>query len=117
MSTTSYGPHDVVLLPIPFPDLTSSKVRPAIVVGRLSPYNDLIVLPVTSRLSLLPTEYRLKNWSQCGLNVPSAIKPQLATVASNQVMRKIGSLSEDDRAMVSSLLGSWLGEAIQTGKS
>jgi hypothetical protein len=29
--------HDVVLLPIPFTDLSSQKVRPAVVVGRLHP--------------------------------------------------------------------------------
>jgi hypothetical protein len=40
----------VVLLPIPFTDLSNSKVRPAIVVGHGSWPGDLFVVPVTSRL-------------------------------------------------------------------
>lgn len=39
--------HDVVLLPIPFTDLSSSKVRPAIVIGHGSFTGDLFVVPVT----------------------------------------------------------------------
>jgi hypothetical protein len=41
---------DVVLLPIPFTDLSSSKVRPAVVVGHGSWMGDLLVVPVTSQL-------------------------------------------------------------------
>jgi len=43
--------YDVVLLPIPFTDLSSSKVRPAIVVGFGSWPGDLFVVPVTSQLA------------------------------------------------------------------
>jgi hypothetical protein len=43
--------HDVVLLPIPFTDLTSQKVRPAIVVGFGTFPGDLFVVPITSQLS------------------------------------------------------------------
>jgi hypothetical protein len=42
---------DVVLLPIPFTDLSSSKVRPAVVVGHGSWPGDLFVVPVTSKLA------------------------------------------------------------------
>lgn len=48
--TMSCSRNDVVLLPIPFTDLSSSKVRPAIVVGHGSWPGDLFVVPVTSRL-------------------------------------------------------------------
>src|SRR5262245_25401227 len=67
--------NDVVLLPIPFTDLTSRKVRPAIVVGRKG--TDLFVVPVLSVLS--NTDFLLQEW-QAGLNVPSGVKAQLATV-------------------------------------
>lgn len=41
--------NEVVLLPIPFTDLTSRKVRPAIVIGRNGA--DLFLVPISSQLS------------------------------------------------------------------
>jgi hypothetical protein len=40
--------NDVVLLPIPFTDLTSRKVRPAVVIGQSGP--DLFLVPISSQL-------------------------------------------------------------------
>jgi mRNA interferase MazF len=68
--------NDVVLLPIPFTDLTSRKVRPAIIIGRKG--TDLFLVPVSSVLS--NTDFPLKEWQAAGLNVPSGVKAQLATV-------------------------------------
>jgi hypothetical protein len=65
--------NDVVLLPIPFTDLTS-KVRPAIVLGRNGV--DLFLAPVSSVLS--NTDFPLKEWRAAGLNVPCGVKGQIA---------------------------------------
>ncbi len=48
-STMTCSRNDVVLLPIPFTDLTSRRVRPAIVVGGKGA--DLFVVPISSVLS------------------------------------------------------------------
>jgi len=66
--------NDVVLLPIPFTDLTSRKVRPTVVVGRNG--TDLFLVPISSVLS--NTDIPVVEWSAAGLNVPSGIKAQLA---------------------------------------
>jgi hypothetical protein len=53
----NYSVNDVVLLPIPFTDLTSRKVRPAVVVG--SSGADLFLVPISSVLS--NTDFRWSN--------------------------------------------------------
>jgi len=96
--------NDVVLLPIPFTDLTSRKVRPAIVVGRkgAGPF----VIPVSSVLS--NTDILLQEWQAAGLNVPSGVKAQLATVEERLVVKIIGSLSSADRHSIDERLRNWL---------
>jgi mRNA interferase MazF len=55
--------NDVVLLPIPFTDLTSRKVRPAIVIGRSGA--DLFLVPISSVLA--NTDFWLQKWQAAGL--------------------------------------------------
>jgi len=69
----NYSKGDVVLLPYPFTDIKTSKVRPAVVAA--SPdgkYSDLFVVPLTSRTGNLNAgEFVLKDWNNAGLNVVS----------------------------------------------
>ncbi|MEK7674322.1 MAG: hypothetical protein AAB676_00630 [Verrucomicrobiota bacterium] len=46
----SFSRNEVVLLPIPFTDLTSRKVRPAVVIGHSTHAADLFVVPISSQL-------------------------------------------------------------------
>ncbi len=96
--------NDVVLLPIPFTDLTSRKVRPAIVIGRNGA--DLFLVPISSVLS--NTDFPLKEWSATGLNVPSGVKAQLATVEERLVVKVVGSISAADLQTLNERLRSWL---------
>ena len=96
--------NDVVLLPIPFTDLTSRKVRPAIVVGRKG--TDLFVVPVSS---VLPnTDCLLQDWQAAGLNVASGMKAQLATIEERLVVRIVGSITAADRQSLDDRLRTWL---------
>ncbi len=98
--------NDVVLLPIPFTDLSSAKVRPAIVVGHGSFPGDLFLVPVTSRVR--QSDFELKHWRKCGLNVASGVKAQIATVDEHLVRMVVGRLSGADIAMLDSHLRQWL---------
>ena len=98
--------NDVVLLPIPFSDLTSTKVRPAIVVGHGSVAGDLLVVPITSRLT--QADFPLKQWKECGLPVPSAVKGQLATIESRLIRKITGRLSKADVQTLDTRLRDWL---------
>lgn len=98
--------NDVVLLPIPFTDLSSSKVRPAIVVGHGTWPGDLFVVPVTSQLS--NADLPLNDWKAAGLNVPSGIKGQICTIEDRLVRKVIGSISDLDRGTLDAQLRQWL---------
>lgn len=98
--------NDVVLLPVPFTDLTSRKVRPAVVVGRESRQGDLFIVPISSQL--INTDVPLHDWRAAGLNVPCGLKAQLATVAEGLVLKSVGRLSARDRTALDQRLRHWL---------
>lgn len=45
----SYSKRDIILVRYPFSDLSSAKVRPAIVVNDSHPSRDLLITPLTSK--------------------------------------------------------------------
>ena len=96
--------NDIVLLPIPFTDLTSRKVRPAIVVGKNAA--DLFLVPVSSVLA--NTNFAIAEWRAAGLNVPSGIKAQLATVDERLTVKIVGRLSAADAKVLDERLRGWL---------
>jgi len=98
--------NDIVLLPIPFTDLTSHKVRPAVVIGAGTFEGDVFVVPVTSRL--LQTDLVFHDWPQAGLNVQSGIKGQIATVDASLIRQVVGELSASDSERLDKKLREWL---------
>ncbi len=96
--------NDVVLLPIPFTDLTSRKVRPAIVVGVNGA--DLILVPISSVMA--NTDFPLQEWRAAGLNVASGIKAQLSTVEEKLVVKIVGQITSNDAKILDARLRSWL---------
>jgi mRNA interferase MazF len=103
----SFSRNDVVLLPIPFTDLSSRKVRPAVVVGHSSHAGDLFVVPISSQLQSV--DLRFQDWRAAGLNVPCGIKSQLATIEDRLVVKTVGVLSPPDRTALEDRLRAWLG--------
>src|SRR5215211_6129295 len=96
-SMPSFSRHNLILVRYPFSDLSSGKVRPAVVVNAPHISHDLMIVPITSRLSgLLPGEFVLTEWRTAGLNVPSAVKRGLYTVESSLVIKLLGQLAEVD---------------------
>jgi mRNA interferase MazF len=104
MSSMNCSRNDVVLLPIPFTDLTSRKVRPAIVIGKNGA--DLFLVPVSSVLA--NTDFPISEWRVAGLNVPSGIKAQLATVEERLAVKIVGQLSGKDAQVLDARLRNWL---------
>ena len=90
----AYSMHDVVLVRYPFPDVSTAKVRPAVVVSAPHASRDLFVVPLTSRTtSLLAGEFVLADWAGAGLNVPWAVKRGVYTIHETLAIKRIGRLT------------------------
>jgi len=106
----SYSKSEIVLVRYPFSNLSGSKVRPAVVVNASHASQDVIVVPLTSKVSpLLAGEFVLADWRAAGLNVVSAAKRGLYTVHQSLVMKSVGSLSGADADSLDDSLRGWLG--------
>jgi mRNA interferase MazF len=107
---TGYKRGAIVLLPFPFSDQSSTKIRPAVVVSPAYPSDDLLVLAVTSvGDGLRPGEFAIQFWSEAGLIHPSFAKRAVASVTGNLVKKQLGQLRESDMAKLDSALRSWFG--------
>lgn len=87
---------DVVVLPFPFSDLSSSKKRPALVMAKL-PGDDLILCQITSKLKVGPYSISLNDsdFKTGSLNVDSLIKiSRIFTADKAIVLYKIGTLKQ-----------------------
>jgi PemK-like, MazF-like toxin of type II toxin-antitoxin system len=87
--------NDIVLVPIPFTNLASDKVRPAVVLGKNRA--DLFVVPISSQGA--NTDFQLQQWRQAGLNVPCGVKAQLATIEEHLVVKIVGRLQVADQSV------------------
>lgn len=105
----SYSKLEIVLVSYPFSDLTSAKVRPAVVINATHTSQDLFVVPLTSKTSgLLAGEFILAQWKAAGLNVETAVKRGIYTVKETLVKKRVGKLEDTDAEELEKSLHSWL---------
>ena len=57
---------------------------------------------------LANTDFPLKEWRAAGLNVPSGVKAQLATVEERLVVKIVGKLAAADSHFLDKRLRTWL---------
>ncbi|MDX2267718.1 MAG: type II toxin-antitoxin system PemK/MazF family toxin [Bryobacter sp.] len=94
---------DVVLIRMPFHQVPGLKVRPALVLLDTGD-DDFIAAPLTSRAWSSEFDYPLRDWQAAGLNVASTGRiHKLTVLAKAEVVRKLGSCSEEDQVQVRSL--------------
>ena len=87
---------DVVVLPFPFTDLSSSKKRPALILADIKG-DDYIMLQITSKnvkdiyaVPLLPSDF-----SSGSLQLDSNIRPnKIFTLDKNLILYKVGHLTD-----------------------
>jgi mRNA interferase MazF len=90
---------DIVLIPVPFTDLSSQKRRPVIVISN-DTYNrssaDIVVVAMTSNPTAAPYSFpiRSSDLSEGTLNRPGTVRvDKIYTLAKSIVVRKFGTVS------------------------
>ena len=78
---TRYNRGDVILVPFPFSDQTTTKKRPAIIVSS-DTYNsisqDVVIMAITGQIRgrIGVGEFMIEDWQGAGLLRPSAVTNQ-----------------------------------------
>jgi mRNA interferase MazF len=105
----NFSTNDVLLVRYPFTDLTSAKVRPAVVVAGFPGSPDHIIVPLTSRVTgLAAGEFALADWRDAGLHVPTAVKRGIYTVHASLILKPVGKLNPVDATTLEASLRHWL---------
>jgi len=104
-----YAFGDVILVPFPFTDQSTTKQRPAVVISsnRYSTERpDLILLAVTSQVrpSLAFGEASLADWKTAGLIKPSVFKPVITTIEQALVIKRLGKVSTNDETALRTVI-------------
>ncbi len=107
-STTTYRRGQVVVVEVPYSDLSGTKRRPALIISaekfhRTLP--DLIVCPISSQGRWHrrpgPGDCPLTDWRRVGLHHPSTIRISKLLAVDKQIITNVlGLLSPDDLARV-----------------
>lgn len=111
---TGYEFGDIVLVPFPFTDQSTTKRRPAVVISSQAYHRqrpDLIIMAVTSQ-PLTPEavgEVAVQDWRGAGLLKPSVLKPVLTTMDQTLILKKLGQLTTPDQARLRHALAQILG--------
>ena len=92
---------NVVLIPFPYTDLTTTKTRPAVVVSSgvyHAVRSELLLAYISSQLTSVndTIDYLLADWQQAGLLKPSFMRPKIAAIEPSLVVYRVGALSAND---------------------
>lgn len=96
--------YDIVLIPFSFTDLSSAKLRPALVVA--NPYGEnIIVVFISSQKSNKSTDVQIVATKQNGLKKDSVIKcAKIATLDQGMFVGKLGELDTKYQKTVRKIL-------------
>lgn len=96
---------DLVLVPFPFADLSTSRKRPALILARIpfGPGALYVVAMVTSRVDSekIPGDLLIEKWREAGLLHPSKVRlSKLVSLEEELLLKKLGSLPRESFATV-----------------
>jgi mRNA interferase MazF len=111
---TTYRPFDVVVVPFPFTDKTSTKKRPALVLSselfNAEIRHSVMAMITTASHSSWPLDVAIANLKDAGLKNPSIVRMKLFTIDHALILKHIGHLHSQDQSSVESVLKSLLNQ-------
>jgi len=112
MGSHSMTRHKIVLIPFPFDDLSTSKVRPAVcLTDPIGPHRHVVLAFISSQIppDLLKTDLLIDavdpDFALTGLRVSSTIRMhRLMTATTDLILRELGRLSPKMQSQVKTRL-------------
>ena len=105
----TYEAYDLVVVPFPFTDSTSSKRRPALVLSNNHSFNSkighsVLAMVTSAQNSNWPLDCTITDLDKAGLSSPSIVRMKLFTLDDRLIISKVGHLSLPDKSSVSGSL-------------
>ncbi len=106
----TFEAFDVVVVPFPFTDRTTTKRRPALVLSDARAFNkrvgqSVLAMITSARNSDWPLDIEIDDLDSAGLPSASVVRMKLFTLDDQLVIRKAGALATNDRENVVRSLG------------
>jgi mRNA interferase MazF len=105
---TTYSRGDIVLVKFVFADEKGAKQRPGLLVSSTRYHrsrSEAILAAITSQVvRSLVGDYRLVEWKEAGLPLPSTVTGIIRTIKQDMIVRKLGTLPAAELANVESQL-------------
>lgn len=105
----TFEAFDVVVVPFPFTDSSTTKRRPALVLSDARTFNkpvgqSVLAMITSARNSDWPLDVEIKDLDSAGLPSASVVRMKLFTLDDQLVIRKAGALASGDRKNVAATL-------------
>ena len=105
----TYNQFDVVVVPFPYTDSSTTKRRPALVLSDASSFNgkigqSVMAMITSAQHSSWPLDVEIADLDAAGLPAPSTIRMKLFTLDNRIVIRPCGRLAENDQAKMRAAL-------------
>jgi mRNA interferase MazF len=104
--TMTFNRFDVVVVPFPFTDRSSTKRRPALVLSDARCFNkqvgqSVLAMITSAQNSDWPLDVEIADLDMAGLTSASVVRMKLFTLDDRLIIRQAGQLSDTDRSNVS----------------
>ena len=101
----TFEAFDIVVVPFPFTDRSTTKRRPALVLSDAKAFNkqvgqSVLAMITSARNSDWPLDVEIEDLDSAGLPSASVVRMKLFTLDDQLVIRKAGALAASDRKAV-----------------